>query len=541
MIFDYLKTGFQVIVGLVDNNILTIAALAALGLMVLWIICALLTSYQFRFSMRARKLNKYVLANGIEGESKMHLRYLLSKMPTEFYRGYTAFERDTSKLPSHYIKRFESLEMEISGGVFNQNKSILKTYTNFIFISLLVLCFGRLSNAPLTGALIAEAVILPLAFLLLSRIIYYVYTAIRQHQYNVAVEDFNEVVDCLDKIAMQTYGLNVAERTVRRTENVNPTTQEGGEKEQVASSYEEEKQENMQEVPETHENDKVQKIDLSELRNAQEEIRAEQGFAPIEADNFVVEEPERVEEVESEKEEVQENVQKIDLTELRSVQEEIRAEQEIVEEPQYQEDVATEEFETAEAVEESIVEDESKVEEEQEVEVVEEKTAPVAYQIKENVQEVEEVLPVEDQQIEEKPKIILDDSLENVIFKFNFLKEENEREKVKAKEEKEPKNIKEGRTRMVGVTDNFKPDFETLFDEEEMVAAPKRGRGRPKKVVQENGEFVIHNDKEFEDALVRAEKLMRKNEEPLSASQTKRIEKQLKELIDAMTKYKEGK
>ena len=535
MIFDYLKTGFQVIVGLVDNNILTIAALAALGLMVLWIICALLTSYQFRFSMRARKLNKYVLANGIEGESKMHLRYLLSKMPTEFYRGYTAFERDTSKLPSHYIKRFESLEMEISGGVFNQNKSILKTYTNFIFISLLVLCFGRLSNEPLTGALIAEAVILPLAFLLLSRIIYYVYTAIRQHQYNVAVEDFNEVVDCLDKIAMQTYGLNVAERTVRRTEAVNPTTQEGGEKEQVASSYEEEKQENMQEVPETHENDKVQKIDLSELRNAQEEIRAEQGFAPIEADNFVVEEPERVEEVESEKEEVQESVQKIDLSELRSVQEEIRAEQEIVEEPQYQENVATEEFESAEATEES------KVEEEQEVEVVEEKTAPVAYQIKENVQEVEEILPVEDQQIEEEPKIILDDSLENVIFKFNFLKEENQREKAKAKEEKEPKIIKEGRTRMVGVTDNFKPDFETLFDEEEMVAAPKRGRGRPKKVVQENGEFVIHNDKEFEDALVRAEKLMRKNEEPLSASQTKRIEKQLKELIDAMTKYKEGK
>ena len=88
--------------------------------------------------------------------------------------------------------------------------------------------------------------------------------------------------------------------------------------------------------------------------------------------------------------------------------------------------------------------------------------------------------------------------------------------------------------------DNFKPDYATLF-EEEIVAQPKRGRGRPKKVVSDNGEFVIHNDKEFEEALVRAEKLMRKNEEPLSSSQTKRIEKQLKELIDAMTKYQEGK
>ena len=70
---------------------------------------------------------------------------------------------------------------------------------------------------------------------------------------------------------------------------------------------------------------------------------------------------------------------------------------------------------------------------------------------------------------------------------------------------------------------------------------PKRGRGRPRKEVSSSGELVITNDKEFEDALVRAEKLMRKNEEPLSASQTKRIEKQIKELVDAMTKYKEGK
>ena len=74
-----------------------------------------------------------------------------------------------------------------------------------------------------------------------------------------------------------------------------------------------------------------------------------------------------------------------------------------------------------------------------------------------------------------------------------------------------------------------------------METVVKRGRGRPKKEVSETGELVIKNDKEFEEALVRAEKLMRKNEEPLSASQTKRIEKQIKELVDAMTKYKEGK
>ena len=65
----------------------------------------------------------------------------------------------------------------------------------------------------------------------------------------------------------------------------------------------------------------------------------------------------------------------------------------------------------------------------------------------------------------------------------------------------------------------------------------KRGRGRPKKVAE--GELVIKNDKQFEEVLQRAEKLMRKSEEALSSSQAKRVEKSLKELIDAMTKYKE--
>jgi len=80
--------------------------------------------------------------------------------------------------------------------------------------------------------------------------------------------------------------------------------------------------------------------------------------------------------------------------------------------------------------------------------------------------------------------------------------------------------------------------------EEEIVAEvdkPKRGRGRPKKETPANGEIIITNDQQFEEALIRAEKLMRKNEEPLSQSQTKRIEKQIKQLLDAMSKYKDGK
>ena len=65
-------------------------------------------------------------------------------------------------------------------------------------------------------------------------------------------------------------------------------------------------------------------------------------------------------------------------------------------------------------------------------------------------------------------------------------------------------------------------------------------RGRPKK--QEVSEsMVIENDKQFNEVLSRAEKLMRKSDEGLSESQSKRIEKEIKILMDAMNRYKESR
>ncbi len=90
------------------------------------------------------------------------------------------------------------------------------------------------------------------------------------------------------------------------------------------------------------------------------------------------------------------------------------------------------------------------------------------------------------------------------------------------KETKSTKKTKKGKTKM---TEN-----ETT----------KKTRGRPKmQTIDEN--LKITNEEEFEDILARAEKLMRKSEQGLSASQSKRIEKELKIMMDAMNKYKEGK
>ena len=84
---------------------------------------------------------------------------------------------------------------------------------------------------------------------------------------------------------------------------------------------------------------------------------------------------------------------------------------------------------------------------------------------------------------------------------------------------------------------NLKSSAKNIEKEE---AKPMEKRGRPRK--QEVSEsMVIENDKQFNEVLARAEKLMRKGEEGLSESQTKRIEKEIKILMDAMNRYKESK
>lgn len=385
MLFDYLITGFKVLFGLATNERLTIIALIALAVMLIWVIVALVFSFQAKFSRGARKINEFISRNGLD--SKGELNKLIAKMPSEFIRGYNAYQVNPKTLPSEHIKRFDSLDVELNGGVFNQNKSALKTYTRVIFIILMLFSFAIIpQETSLTGYLIAEAFVLPFVFMLFAKIIYYIYTAIRQHQYSVAVEEFNEMLDNMDKASIG-YGLK----------NISA-------------------QENKQNPP---------------LEEKKQEIVKSVEFNPV------IEKKEKIKE------------------------------EQIVEKFEDPSD--------KKETEPSVVREENKVEEkEEDIEV----------------EEIKEI--VEDQQ-------------------------------KGAEDEKE----------VVASVDE-------LLKEDELVQE-KRKRGRPRKEISDNGEFVIKNDKEFEEALVRAEKLMRKNEEPLSASQTKRIEKQIKELVDAMTKYKEGK
>lgn len=450
--FEYIVTIFKVVAGVITSERLVIASLVALGLLLLWVVFSLCFSFEMRFSNSAKKINKHISRNGVEKESEAELELLVQKMPGEFVRGYRSFKKDENSLPSKHIKRSDCLDLELNGGVFNQNRSIIKSFINMVFFAIMIFAFAIMSNSsliengasktetPLTGYMVAEALLIPLLFLLISKAIYYVYTAIRQHQYHVAVEEFNEMIDNFDNAVALKNASNVyVEPAIERPIVV------------VKREEPEDDFENGDSDDEEIDDFPTGLFDDEEVKEAQ----------PIEC----------------------------------VVQEEV--ESPVVEESPKTEEAEPVVKETALPVEESNSE---RVKEEIQPEVKEETL----------VQENEPVESVET--VEEKQDKI----------------EEKEGEKMAEETE---------------IKDNFKTDFASLLgtSESEEVQTQKRGRGRPKKEVKDGEEFVIKTDKEFEDALVRAEKLMRKNEEPLSASQTKRIEKQLKELIDAMSKYKENK
>lgn len=448
MLSEYIFAAFKVLVGVINSERLIFIALIAVGIMLIWEIFALLFSFQTRFARGAKTINEYISRNGITGEAQNGLKTLVSKMPAEFVRGYKSFERNPHSLPSDYIKRETSLDLELNGGIFNQNRSILKTYMNAVFVILAVFSLAIIADGStevaITGYAIAEAMIIPLCFLFFAKVLYYVYAAIRQNQYKNAVDEFNEMINNFDKTAMDVYGYNPDGDKLQENETDNTGLLEAFDQK-------------LADFKTQLKNELADSINVAN-QNTEQAINEEQ---------------------------------------IKSIEESVIAK---LDDSTEQQKIAFDEY----------IDQINVKFEELSQKIADIKTIPV-------------VVPAAENAVQEENTETPEETSESEVTEF-------EAPAVKVSKKVKPQQEN-------NMQDNFKPDFNVLLGDEE----PKRGRGRPKKEVSNDGEYVIKDDKQFEEALIRAEKLMRKNEQPLSASQTKRIEKQIKELIDAMNKYKEGK
>ena len=198
--FEYLKTAFNLLSGLINQDVLIIAALIVLVLLVLWIIISLAVCTELKIVRGTKKLIAYFEENSIAGEFSPYLYALVNKMPQEFVRSFKMWDFKGRGLPSESFRQDYCVETPLYGGLYNQNRSLMSTAIHTVVIALAIFSAALIAEeTQLTGMVLAEALLVPMISYLLYRIAFYIYSTIRHYYYKLAVEKFNNLVDLLNE------------------------------------------------------------------------------------------------------------------------------------------------------------------------------------------------------------------------------------------------------------------------------------------------------------------------------------------------------
>lgn len=201
MVYDYLQTCFNLLVGLISQDITVYIMLVLVVLFALWIVLSLVYSSELKFARNTKKLSKFIEANGLNAENEPQFIALASALPRQFVRKFKLWKSMNYTLPEICFSQEECLETPLYGGIYNQNRSLMKTIINGCVIILFMFSIAIVagSEEPLTGVVFARALVVPMFAYLLFKLEYYIYTTIRHYFYKLAVENYNELIDILNE------------------------------------------------------------------------------------------------------------------------------------------------------------------------------------------------------------------------------------------------------------------------------------------------------------------------------------------------------
>ncbi len=245
--YEYLLTLFKVLIGLINPQRLVVAALIAFGIFLVWVILALICSFQRKFYTKSLKLYNLLKNDKISTNQANLVDKFSNKISSGFAHGWKCFSQAESGKPSDYISRTEALDSEVSGGVFNQGKSLMKTYIWITTILLLFINFAfHGGDNAITFMLLTECVVLPLVYFIVMRVFYYLYTTVRQQLYKLDVECFYDLVEVLDENFQKQPKAPVVQVIEKAVEPVEKTVP-------VAEPFEEEQSERVEEASDKQE------------------------------------------------------------------------------------------------------------------------------------------------------------------------------------------------------------------------------------------------------------------------------------------------
>ena len=651
--YDFLSTTYKLLVGLITKGVLTFAALGAILLYVVWMGFSLGFCFSRKFYSKCRKIEKYIESNGIQNQNKIDEK--LCNLSSGFAFAWKKFKKASNCLPSDVVKRRDVLDVEISGGILNQGKSLMKSYIYTITILLFIFNLALLGNSmPIDCYIVAESMVLPIIFLIVAKLFYFLYTTIKQQIYSLSVEEFYELMEKLDSefAGLKTDSTAVTDNAAPPVSDFNDNQLENkveektwvetnefvGQEEQESTNesnfvypvQDESKQvEDVQEKKPEEKFYSAEKIEEQGYVNEVPEAEEKQIYVNVDSNYVLKDEPGETvyndavvantanetelkipegevgqEDAELENEAVEtEETEEPEEPETEDVVDETnetkQGETDDVDFGEFENTITQDQEETAEQMEEEF--DEPEVGSNEELEQGEfdnpenENSDEIeTEEYKEPNEETEtedvEVVSLDDgdelgeigEKDEESNDIDFfgDDSDEQFYFETNetehtqddslttddVAEQIGEQKNLEIEDENESplliRNSGNKIHRSEGDIEKLKENLDALMEgkdispvdesndddgiklrenSEEQMETKQGKRGRPKNNVKVVDGMQISNDEEFAECLTRAEKLMRKSEEGLSQSQSKRIEKELKALMDAMNKYKENK
>jgi len=176
-------------------------ALVFLGLLIIWITLDLFFCYEMDFKLDCERVSRYLQANKVTQDNYAEFTSLFLTMSNSIRRAWKSYELCVSGMPSDYLKQFECLDMQVSGGVRGELRKIMNAtiYAVFGFLCICGLAVNNAFTEVISAKILLESLAVPLLALLVYKGIYYLYLGIRNLIFRDAVDSFNDMVDLLDE------------------------------------------------------------------------------------------------------------------------------------------------------------------------------------------------------------------------------------------------------------------------------------------------------------------------------------------------------
>ena len=206
-IFEALRTCYSFLISFFTQDILFYIGIITTLLMVLWSVLSLIFSSERKFSKLCVKNIGFLRKNILNSDNYSTFTALWEEFPLAMRRAWKKYEIKKVGLPSDYLNQSECFEIPVYGGISKQNRSLMKASISLItivlaFFSISIIGLSQVvesTEVVITSKVFCEALLIPLIFLFVLRINYYIYTLIRQNQYIEARDVFNDLLDTLDE------------------------------------------------------------------------------------------------------------------------------------------------------------------------------------------------------------------------------------------------------------------------------------------------------------------------------------------------------